>query len=129
MTDTEWRTSSACSGGGCVQVAFVGDIVQVRRSGVPGQIGVTRTEWAAFVIGAKNGEFDGPMKLELCPYGDPGCPCPDGLACHYQPPNAWPAPGCNAEHVRPADSLADVGDDMVNAIGAHILATALGGDE
>lgn len=27
-----------------------------------------------------------------CPHGDSGCPCPDGLACHYEGPDAWPKP-------------------------------------
>jgi hypothetical protein len=34
--------------------------------------------------------------LECCPYGDPTCPCPDGLACHYEGPDAWPDPRINA---------------------------------
>ena len=28
----------------------------------------------------------------VCPYGDPLCPCPDGLLCHYEGPDAYPPP-------------------------------------
>lgn len=30
-------------------------------------------------------------RLSACPYGDPTCPCPDGLACHYQDSHGTPA--------------------------------------
>lgn len=30
--------------------------------------------------------------LLSCPHGDPTCPCPDGLSCHYEGPDAWPSP-------------------------------------
>lgn len=29
---------------------------------------------------------------DICPHGDPSCPCPDGLMCHYGGPDAWPEP-------------------------------------
>ncbi len=29
---------------------------------------------------------------EACPHGDPTCPCPDGLACHYEGLGAMPCP-------------------------------------
>lgn len=40
-----------------------------------------------------------------CPHGDPACPCPDGLACHYEPAGdtpAWPRPGSRPETGEPA---------------------------
>lgn len=39
---------------------------------------------------------------QLCPHGDPTCPCPDGLGCHYETYGdspAWPCPHCDT---RPA---------------------------
>ena len=34
------------------------------------------------------------IKIERarCAHGDPTCPCADGDACHYEGPDAWPAP-------------------------------------
>ncbi|MEU4158671.1 DUF397 domain-containing protein [Actinoplanes sp. NPDC026670] len=62
-TDTtapQWRTSSKCSNGTCVEVAFVGDTVLVRNSQRPTgpEISYTTQEWEDFLAGAKNGEFD-----------------------------------------------------------------------
>ena len=34
-----------------------------------------------------------PVHRTVCPYGDLGCPCPDGLMCHYEGPDAWPKDG------------------------------------
>ena len=33
-----------------------------------------------------------PEPRTTCPFGDPTCPCPDGLMCHYEGPDAWEAP-------------------------------------
>lgn len=34
-----------------------------------------------------------------CPHGDAFCPCPDGLACHYEPPDPMPCPaGATTPH-------------------------------
>lgn len=30
----------------------------------------------------------------VCPHGDPCCPCPDGLACHYETYGDSPASPC-----------------------------------
>jgi hypothetical protein len=57
-----WRKSSRSdnNGGACVEVADLGDCVAVRDSKNPdGPVLIfTRDEWAAFVGGAKGGEFD-----------------------------------------------------------------------
>lgn len=47
-------------GGDGVQVAFVDDLIGVRNAATPdGPILVfTQSEWDAFVLGAKDGEFD-----------------------------------------------------------------------
>jgi hypothetical protein len=60
MTDEEFRRSSFCGNGACVQVAVDGDAVQVRDSKDPGGpvLEFTADEWAAFLDGAKGGEFD-----------------------------------------------------------------------
>ena len=56
----EFRTSSACSDGTCVGVARDGDDVLVAdtKPGPSAPLRFTRAEWAAFVAGVKNGEFD-----------------------------------------------------------------------
>lgn len=53
------RTSSFCTGHGCVGVV-TGDeiaVVDTKTAGGP-ELRFTRDEWAAFVAGVKNGEFD-----------------------------------------------------------------------
>jgi hypothetical protein len=62
LTDAAWRKSSrstAC-GNNCVEVAFLDDGVAVRDSKTPDgpALRFTQAEWAAFVEGAKDGEFD-----------------------------------------------------------------------
>jgi hypothetical protein len=59
-----WFKSSASAAGSCVEVAHLpGGGVAVRdtkdRSKAPHVY--TSTEWDAFLVGAKNGEFDLPM--------------------------------------------------------------------
>lgn len=29
---------------------------------------------------------------DTCPHGDPHCPCPDGLLCHYEGPDPMRCP-------------------------------------
>ncbi|MGH3855883.1 MAG: DUF397 domain-containing protein [Pseudonocardiaceae bacterium] len=57
-----WRTSTHSSNGGdCVEVDFTAAGVEMRDSKARGTgptLHVTATEWAAFVAGARNGEFD-----------------------------------------------------------------------
>ena len=65
LTNARWRTSSRSNGQGqCVEVAFLdGGDVAVRDTKDRGAGPVhryTRTEWAAFVGGVKDGEFDLP---------------------------------------------------------------------
>ena len=58
---TGWRTSSRSNGQGqCVQVARLDHAVAVRDSKDPTGpvLAFTPTEWAAFIAGAKDGEFD-----------------------------------------------------------------------
>jgi Domain of unknown function (DUF397) len=56
----EFRTSSFCSGGACVEVGMLPrGAVAVRDSKDRMQeLVFTPEEWAAFVAGVKNGEFD-----------------------------------------------------------------------
>jgi hypothetical protein len=58
-----WRKSTRSGGNGaCVEVAFVGDVVAVRDSkdrGGPVLV-FTPREWAAFVGGVLDGEFQRP---------------------------------------------------------------------
>ncbi|MFG1958886.1 DUF397 domain-containing protein [Nonomuraea sp. NPDC049028] len=60
LSRAQWRTSSfSGSNGQCVQVAFVPDHVAVRDSKDPHGPALifTLDEWAAFLAGARDGEF------------------------------------------------------------------------
>jgi hypothetical protein len=57
----KWRKSSACATHNCVQVAATDDsMIAVRNSSDPdgAMVLYSPAEWRAFLIGAKNGEFD-----------------------------------------------------------------------
>ncbi|HEY0531244.1 MAG TPA: DUF397 domain-containing protein [Actinoplanes sp.] len=59
-SDLDWRRASACGiTGGCVEIAQRWEMV-VRDSKNPEGpvLRYTQAEWAAFVDGVKNGEFD-----------------------------------------------------------------------
>ncbi|MEV6346513.1 DUF397 domain-containing protein [Actinoplanes sp. NPDC051851] len=61
LTDARWfKSSRSGHDGACVEVAIVREGVAVRdtkdRDG--GTLAFTHAEWAAFVAGAKSGEFD-----------------------------------------------------------------------
>jgi hypothetical protein len=58
----KWRKSSWSHDNGCVEAAFVRDRVAVRDSKDPnGPVLVfTAHEWAAFLSGVRDGEFDRP---------------------------------------------------------------------
>jgi hypothetical protein len=63
LSDLRWFKSSASAVGNCVEVAHLpGGGVAVRDSKDRGKAAhvYTRTEWEAFLVGAKNGEFDLP---------------------------------------------------------------------
>lgn len=55
-----WRTAHSCSGGACVRVAAHGDAIVVGSSKhLDGPlISYSRAEWAAFVEGIRQGDFD-----------------------------------------------------------------------
>jgi hypothetical protein len=61
--DTEWITSRACNNSACVQVAHLpSGFVALRDSkdtSKPAHV-FDGDEWAAFLTGVKNGEFDLP---------------------------------------------------------------------
>jgi hypothetical protein len=58
--ETLWRKSSKCASGTCVEVAHVVDGVLLRDGKNPDTppLSFTADEWAAFVAGVKQGEFD-----------------------------------------------------------------------
>ncbi len=61
LTGAVWRTSSRSNGQGqCVEVALTGQAVCVRDSKDPTgpALILTANGWAAFIQGAKDGEFD-----------------------------------------------------------------------
>jgi hypothetical protein len=57
-----WRKSTASSETGCAEVAFVGESVLMRHSRDPSGpvLSFSLSEWAAFVVGMRSGEFDAP---------------------------------------------------------------------
>ena len=67
--DLTWRKSSASGeAGGCVEIAMTPTSVHVRNSRNSGgaQLVFLHQEWAAFLVGARNGEFE----LPIAPEGD-----------------------------------------------------------
>jgi Domain of unknown function (DUF397) len=62
LSRAAWRKSSRSdnNGGACVEVADLGDTIAVRDSKKPhgGVLRIPRHEWAAFVSGVKDGEFN-----------------------------------------------------------------------
>lgn len=62
--ELRWFKSSASGAGGCVEVAHLPEGgVAVRDTKDRGKAAhvYTREEWQAFLVGAKNGEFDLPV--------------------------------------------------------------------
>ena len=63
MSDVAWITSRACNNSACVQVAHLaGGLVALRDSKdttKPAHV-FDSDEWAAFLAGVRNGEFDSP---------------------------------------------------------------------
>jgi Domain of unknown function (DUF397) len=56
-----YRKSSRCSSGGCVEVAPLPDggaVVRDTKDRTREPLAFDRQEWADFIAGAKNGEFD-----------------------------------------------------------------------
>jgi hypothetical protein len=55
-----WKKSTASGGGGCVEVARVGEMLLVRDSKNPSGsiLSFSRVEWEAFLVGARAGEFE-----------------------------------------------------------------------
>jgi Domain of unknown function (DUF397) len=58
--DTQWRKSSFCATGECVEVTRQDGMLVIRDSKHPmaGTQRYTQQEWRAFVLGIKAGEFD-----------------------------------------------------------------------
>ncbi|MEV6489342.1 DUF397 domain-containing protein [Actinoplanes sp. NPDC051633] len=56
----EWRRASRCAGGNCIEVARDGDRYLIRDSRDPDArpLQVSAAEWAAFVGGVRDGEFE-----------------------------------------------------------------------
>jgi hypothetical protein len=64
LRELHWFKSSASAAGNCVEVAHLdGGGIAVRDSKDRGKAPhvYTRSEWEAFLVGAKNGEFDLPL--------------------------------------------------------------------
>ncbi len=64
LTKLRWFKSSASSSGACVEVAHLPEGGVALRDTKDRSLAphfYTREEWAAFLVGAKNGEFDLPV--------------------------------------------------------------------
>lgn len=57
----DWRRSRACEGGACIIVARDKDSVVFGNSADPGAVtySYTTAEWQQFLVGVKQGDFDG----------------------------------------------------------------------
>jgi hypothetical protein len=56
--DLQWRRSSACESGGCLEMAQSGEAVLIRKSDAPEEVlSVSRLEWSAFLAGVRSGDF------------------------------------------------------------------------
>jgi hypothetical protein len=55
-----WRKSTASGTSECVEVAFIDQSVLLRQSEHPSGpvLAFSRAQWAAFLVGVRNGEFD-----------------------------------------------------------------------
>ncbi|MEV0900801.1 DUF397 domain-containing protein [Actinoplanes sp. NPDC049802] len=54
----DWRTSSFCSTGNCIQVAAIDDSIALRDSKNPDAVQMySRDEWNAFLDGVTDGDF------------------------------------------------------------------------
>lgn len=63
LEGAEFRKAKGCADKSCVEIAIAGDVIGVRDSKDYGRgpvLAFTRSEWAAFLGGARNGEFDLP---------------------------------------------------------------------
>jgi predicted secreted Zn-dependent protease len=60
LGDLSWRVARSCAGGSCVGVAARGDEILIRSTKRPGGpvVAYSREEWAAFVEGIRQGDFD-----------------------------------------------------------------------
>ncbi|GAA1306485.1 hypothetical protein Psi02_24030 [Planotetraspora silvatica] len=56
----DWRAASKCTGGNCVEVATMGEMIAVRDSKNPeGAVLVyTATEWNEFAANVRKGQYD-----------------------------------------------------------------------
>lgn len=54
----DWKKSSFCGSGTCVEVKFTGISIHVREPVSGGILIFTDREWAEFIKGVKKGEFD-----------------------------------------------------------------------
>jgi hypothetical protein len=71
-TQLVWRTAKISASENCVQVRSEGDTIVIRNSRFPDGpfLSYTQGEWAAFLDGAKKGEFDDFASPLSVPTGD-----------------------------------------------------------
>ncbi|BFU43477.1 DUF397 domain-containing protein [Krasilnikovia sp. MM14-A1004] len=61
LSAARWRKSNVSGDGGCVEVAYVNGVISVRDTKDQGNgpvLTFSEREWAAFLAGARAGEFD-----------------------------------------------------------------------
>ncbi|MEV4326651.1 DUF397 domain-containing protein [Microbispora rosea] len=60
--DLRWLTTSRCTSGNCVQIAFLPEGVALRDSKNPGQgmLVYSTREWREFIAASKAGDYDLP---------------------------------------------------------------------
>lgn len=64
-SEADWRRSTLCGTGSCVEIAVAASYVAIRDSkrGQGPVLQFDRTAWAEFLAGARNGEFDACINL------------------------------------------------------------------
>jgi Domain of unknown function (DUF397) len=100
LGNLHWFKSSASAAGNCVEVAHLpggGVAVRDSKDRVKAPHVYTRREWEAFLVGAKNGEFDLPLALA-------GGRVDGGAPATGDPPSSGRADGSRA-HSSSASSL------------------------
>jgi len=70
LPEGEWRRSTYCGSNSCLEIRLDNGRIAIRDSKVHNGpiLQFDRTEWAAFLKGARNGEFDlPPMAFRMTP--------------------------------------------------------------
>jgi hypothetical protein len=76
LGNLSWRVARKCDGGSCIRVASSADMIVIGDSKNPDGLllSYSRSEWAAFVEGVRQGDFDDLMERGQRPSSAGGQP-------------------------------------------------------